>query len=342
MTLADARKAAADAQHTLARGQNPAKAKADAKIKADAAKANTLTAIAENYLKRAGKDLRTFDQRVSILKRLIYPALGDKPIGSIKRSDIVAMLDKIEDRNGPRAADVVLSVLRKIMRWHATRDDEFTVPIVPGMNRQKATEHQRDRVLNDDELRRVWQAATPEQPFGALIRLALLTSARRGELAGMKWDEVGADGVWTLPTSRSKIGKEIARPLSKAALTILDELPRIDGCPFVFTTTGRTPIKQFSLAKEKLDAASGTSGWTIHDLRRTARSLMSRAGVGVDIAERCLGHAMPTIRATYDKHQYIEEMRHGFGALAAQIESIINPPVSDVADMAAERSKRRR
>src|SRR5262249_5879409 len=225
MTLADARKAAADAQLALARGENPAKAKADATIKADAAKPNTLTAVCENYLKREGGKLRTLDQRVSILRRLIYPKLGDKPIGSIKRSDLVALFDKIEDENGARASDVALAVLRRILRWHAIRDDEFVVPIVPGMARQKPAEHRRDRILTDDELRALWAHTADNSTFSALVRFLLLTAARRGEAAGLRWEgeigtvrctvkqtergierevEVDFDNVWKLPARRSK------------------------------------------------------------------------------------------------------------------------------------------
>jgi integrase len=71
--------------------------------------------------------------------------------------------------------------------------------------------------------------------------------------------------------------------------------------------------------------------WRIHDLRRSSRSLLSRAGVNPDIAERCLGHALPAIRATYDRHRYLDEMAHAFEALAALIERIVNPTDTVVA-----------
>jgi integrase len=344
MTLADARKAAADAQHALARGENPAKAKVDAKVKADAAKANTLTAVCENYLQREGGKLRTLDQRVSILRRLIYPTLGDKPIGSIKRSHLVVLFDKIEDENGARAADVALAVLRRILRWHAIRDDEFITPVVPGMARQKPAEHRRDRILTDDEIRAVWAATADESAFSGLIRFALLSGARRGEIAGMKRDEVDPDGVWTLPASRSKTKTEVVRPLSEVAQALVEQMPQIDGCPYVFaSSTGRTPIGQFSGPKAKLDAASGVTGWTIHDIRRTSRSLLSRCkDVTVDHAERVLGHARPDLIERYDRHDYIEEMRFAVEALSALITTIVNPPAADVADMAAERARRQR
>ena len=110
--------------------------------------------------------------------------------------------------------------------------------------------------------------------------------------------------------------------MSRAAQAVLAAQPH-DDLPYVFTTNGITPIKSFSEPKAKLDAASGVSGYRLHDLRRTARSLLSRAGVSVDIAERALGHAMPVIRATYDRHRYIEEMAQAFEALALLIDRIV-------------------
>jgi integrase len=329
VTLAAAREAATAAQRALEQGNNPAKAKADAKIKADAAKADTLTAVCENYLRREGGKLRTLDQRVSILRRLIYPALGDRPIGSIKRSEIVAMLDKIEDHNGPRAADVALAVLRRVFTWHALRDDDFSSPIIRGMNRQKAIEHRRERTLDDAEIRRLWAATADKTAFSALIRFLLLTSARRTEAAGMRWDEV-VDGIWSLPAARSKTKVEVVRPLSKAAQEVLAGLPRFEGCAVAFTSTILAPLRQFSSPKARLDTASGVTGWRLHDLRRTSRSLLSRAGVNSDIGERALGHVIPGVRGVYDRHKYLDEMRHAFEALSAQIETIIHPPEGEV------------
>jgi integrase len=335
VSLHDARVAATRAREQVAKGMDPAKAKADAKIRTDAAQGDTVTAICELYLKREGGKLRTLDQRVSILKRQVYPVLGSRPIGEIKRSEIVHLLDRVEDNSGPRAADVCLGVLRAIFHWHEKRSDEFRSPVVRGMARQKPAEHRRERILTDDEICKLWAAtADGQQPFSALIRFALLTSARRNEIAGMKRDEIDGDGIWTLPAARSKTKTEVVRPLSKAAFAVLDGLPQIDGCPYPFTLNGVTPINNFSDSKRRLDAASGVTGWRLHDLRRTARSLLSRCkDVSVDHAERVLGHALPGIRATYDRHTYADEIRYAVEVLAAQIGIIVNPPEGAVIPM---------
>jgi integrase len=342
MTLADARKAAADAQAALARGANPATTKQTAKVKAMEAQANTVASVCAKYLAREHAKLRisTASQRESIFRRLVYPAIGERPIGSVRRSELTAMLDKIEDASGPRMADVALAVLRRVFTWHALRDDNFLSPIVRGMNRQKSAEHRRSRILDDDELRAVWAATEDNAPFSALVRFLLLTSARRTEASAMKRDEVDADGIWVLPASRSKTKTEVTRPLSKAAQEILAEQPHIDGCDYVFSATGRGPFKSYPNEKQKLDAKSGVVGWRLHDLRRTARSLLSRAGVNSDVAEKSLGHSRGDIIERYDRHKYLSEMAHAFELLSAEIERIVHPPTSEVADMAVERGKR--
>jgi integrase len=81
----------------------------------------------------------------------------------------------------------------------------------------------------------------------------------------------------------------------------------------------------FARLKCEIDEASGVRGWRLHDLRRTARSLMSRAGVNSDHAERCLGHVIGGIRGTYDRHEFYVEKKHALESLAAQIERVLDP-----------------
>jgi integrase len=321
--LAAARKAAADAMHEVAQGRDPCQAKMIAKQKAADATADTLQAVAADYLKREGSKLRTVKQRVQIFERLVYPALGSRPIAEIKRSDVIKLLDTVEDNNGARMADEVLMIVRKLMNWHASRSDDFRSPIVRGMARTVASDRARDRILSDDELRRVWQASPPDTVAGAFIRTLILTAARRMEVAAMPWSELEGND-WILPKARNKIGEELVRPLSAAALQVLDGVPRIVGCPFVFSN-GSRPIANFSSLKRDLDKRSGVTGWRLHDLRRTARSLLSRAGVGADIAERCLGHTIGGVRGIYDRHTYQPEMKLAYEKLAGLVAGIVDP-----------------
>jgi integrase len=87
----------------------------------------------------------------------------------------------------------------------------------------------------------------------------------------------------------------------------------------------------------RLKQATGTNGWRVHDLRRTARTLLSRAGINSDVAERCLGHTIGGVRGIYDRHAFENEMLHAFEALAAQIDRIVNPPANIVTPLRRKR-----
>jgi integrase len=292
--------------------------------KAASAAENTLQSIAEEYLARDGRELRSYHHQRLVLQRLVYPSLGNRQIDEIRRSDLVRLLDRIADENGPRQADAVLAFIRRIMNWHASRSDDFRSPIVRGMARTKPSQRRRRRVLSDDELRSIWQAAEVQpSAFGRLVQFLLCTAARRNEAARMLHSEV-IGSEWVIPPERYKTGLELLLPLSPAAMRILDKTPKIGGT-FVFTNDGRRPIAGFSKGKAAFDAQCGVKDWTLHDLRRTARSLMSRAGVPSDHGERCLGHVMSGVRGVYDRHQYEREKLHAFEALASLIESIVNP-----------------
>ena len=118
---------------------------------------------------------------------------------------------------------------------------------------------------------------------------------------------------------------------------MLDAVPKVGRSGYVFTTDGNNPIAGFSKFKRSFDAkvlaelrkqdpeAKPLPNWTLHDLRRTARSLMSRAGVPSDHAELCLGHVISGVRGVYDRHGFFEEKRQAFEVLAAQIERVLNP-----------------
>lgn len=274
--------------------------------------------------------------RKATLERLVYPTLGDRPINDIRRSEIVRLLDTIEDESGPAAADKTLAFIRRVLNWHASRSDDFRTPIVPGMSRTKPRERARARTLTDEEIRVVWKVAEGQGAFGRLVRFLLLTGARRNEGAQATWGEIdGSD--WTLPAARNKTKVDLIRPLSKAALATLAEKPKgaNEAAP-VFSTDGKNPTSGFSKFKLEFDKAVTAElrkhdpkaeplpNWTIHDCRRTARSLMSRAKVPTDHAERVLGHVIGGIRGTYDLYEYRDEKRDALRALATLVDRIIS------------------
>jgi integrase len=357
LTLSDARKQARTILGAVAKGSDPL----GERQKVTMAAANTLKAVCESYLAReagmrrdaegratfkSGK-VRRGQDRLAAFERLVYPKLGNRQIDDIKRTDIVRLLDAVEEERGPVMADQVLGYLRRVFAWHASRSDDFRSPIVRGMARTKPRDRARERTLTDDEIRIVWKTAEAfPGPFGALVRFVLLTATRRNEAARLVRGEISDNGQdWTIPAARYKSKQDHLVPLSVAARSLLAGIPAIgrsnDG--YVFTTGGKTAISGFSKCKHQFDSAVAEAlrgkdpkakplpNWTLHDLRRTARSLMSRAGVPSDHAERCLGHVIGGVRETYDRHSYQVEKKHAFEALAVQIERIINPQDNVVA-----------
>jgi integrase len=266
-----------------------------------------------------------------VLKRAVYPILGDRPINEIRRSEIVRLLDQIADERGPVAADRALATIRRVFNWYASRSDDFRSPIVRGMARTKPGERARARILTDDEIRVVWRTAEGQGTFGRLIRFLLLTGARRTEAAAMPWAEL--DGTeWLLPGSRNKTKLDLLRPLPATALAVLGDRP--DGAKFVFPSDkgalcGYGPLKEnfdkavLSQLRKSDPDAEAIPRWVLHDLRRTARSLLSRAGVPSDHAERCLGHVIGGVRGIYDRHEYRDEKARAYEALARLIDRIV-------------------
>jgi integrase len=324
ITLAAARKEAASALYDVERGIDPSDAKRRTRDDERDAAADTLEEVCGQFFRRDGAKLRSAYDWKRDLDRLVLPALGARPIAEIRRKDIVRLLDSIEDRNGAAAADTVLAIIRRVMNWYSVRDDSFRSPIVKGMRRRKPSEHTRNRILNDDEIRAVWRAADGTAgPFGGYIKFLLLSAARRNEGAHLKWSEITGN-QWHLPGARNKTKTDLIRPLSTATQAALAKVPRIAGSEYVFSSDGRR-LGGMTRRKHELDVASGVSQWTLHDLRRTARSLMSRAGVPSEHAERCLGHVIGGVEGVYDRHQYGKEMLVAYEKLAAIIEQIVNP-----------------
>jgi integrase len=320
LSLSQARTEAKILQGDVAKGRDPVAQKRSL------ANRSSFKAVAEQYLKREGSKLRSVKVREQVLERWIYPAIGTRPIDLIKRSEIVKLLDQVEDRAGAPMADHVLMIVRRIMGWHASRDDDFRSPIVRGMSRSNPGERARKRILTDDEIRLLWRASSKSgTPFARMLQFILLTGVRRNEAARMVRNELsGAE--WVIPAARVKGKREFVLPLSDEALAILSTLPNVGGPTGpIFTTDGKKPIAAFSQFKAKIWTDSGVTDWNIHDLRRTARSLMSRTGVNSDHAERALGHVIGGIRGVYDRHEFYEEKKLALRALAQQIERILNP-----------------
>ena len=310
-------------------------------------KPDSVAAVVQNFLKRhvAKKGLRSAPEIERIFNRYVLPSWRTRTFIDIRRSNVTKLLDQIEDDNGPAMADRVLAAVSGLCNWYASRTDDYSSPIVRGMRRSDPNERARTRVLSHEELRLIWPVLDGRGPFGAFVKVLVLTGQRRGKVAEMRWADVSDDGTWMIPTEeREKNNPGILR-LPAAVMEIIRAQAPVAGNPHVFPgrrIKGGPPIAGFAPLKRALDEAvveangAPLEHWTLHDLRRTARSLMSEAGVRPDIAERVLGHVIPGVEGIYDRHSYFEERAEALEKLSALLDLILNPPPENVVPMRKE------
>jgi integrase len=306
-------------------------------------KPDSYEAVAAKWLELyvGKKGLRSQYEIERLLRNFVLPVWGKRDFVSIRRSDISKLLDSIETDSAWNA-DHVLAIIRKIAKWHATRDENYNSPFVEGMRRTRSEERERDRILNDDELRKVWRQAEANGVFGALVRVLLLTAQRRGAVVGMKWDDL-KDGVWEIDTEERMKGTADAVQLPAAALAAINALPKFKSNPFVFAAArGPGALNGFNKRKAAFDKACGVTGWTLHDLRRTARSLMSRAGVSDEHAEHTLGHKLQGVKRVYNRYDFFKEKNDALAKLATLIDRIVVPPEANVVPLQQPAAKRRK
>lgn len=309
------------------------------RAKQAAAHSETFEIVAEKYLKRFvdGKR-RTAPAMRKMIERL-YPNWGSKPFETIRRSDISDLLDNIEETRGPRAADVTLAILRRMMGKYAVAHDDYASPIREGMARiENPSERSRDRILSDDEVRALFAACDGQGLFGNFVKMLLFTAQRRTKVSTMQWDDLDGD-IWTIATEDREKGNAARLKLPKPALAVIQSQRELRTNGYVFPTSFKTsrddPGKHYgsfsafgegkaALDKVMAEIKPDIPHWTLHDLRRTARSLMSRAKVRPDIAERVLGHAIPGVQGIYDRHAYDLERAQALTALSTLIGRILD------------------
>jgi integrase len=325
----------------------------------------TTKAICENYFATECGMVRDVDGKATfngrlrsapwqmryVFEPLVYPKIGDIQIKELKRSQIATMLDQIARDSGPVMADRTLAHVRKALNWYASRTDDYRSPIVKGMAKTKPKERAGKRVLADDEIRDIWIICETEglkdlpAPFRRFQCCLFLAASRRTEAAAMSWSEMESlsrddfkGDAWTCPAERMKGKLEHLVPVTDALRELIGEQPKDwRKQPYVFSTTGgMRPFSGYSKSKAALDrevdALRKREGrqpmrpWTMNrDVRRTARTLLTRAGVPSEIAERVIAHEIPGVEGIYNRYEYVAEKYDALTKLAALIERILHP-----------------
>lgn len=365
MDIPDARRAAQDVRRVIDAGGDPNAEKRETVRQAEqAAKSRrSLSDVLDEYereklanLRRGAAVRRALDGKKGLLREFIRR----EPV-SITKADIADAVKK-HAKTSPIAARRALAYAHAFFNWCVHED---VVPTNPaGTVKKPGKENQRDRYHLIDELAEIWEAAgTLGYPFGPMYRLLIATPMRREEIAGLPVAELdlgsdadAAQGVWTLPGDRTKNGQALRVPLSPLARSIIkealaDDARPLDGTdengrtkpnPYLFSTTGYSPVSGFAKGKRRLDAAIAEArgkaaeaggrepepmpDWVIHDLRTTfATMACDRLAIDPAVADRCLNHTASAttskIMRTYNRSDRYDERRAALNAWANFIET---------------------
>jgi integrase len=336
-SLGDTRKIKLDAARKIARarfaavelGGDPAADRNTARVAAAAVKL-TLGAVADRYLKAKQSTLRpnSYAAAVRYFGQHWAP-LRPMPIGAITRAHVAAELQVMIADRGRIAAARARSNLSALYSW-AIGEGLVEHNVVTGSNAPDADVKSRKRVLNDDELRAIWSACHDDD-FGRIVQLLVLTGCRRTEVGDLKWSELDlATGIMTIPGERTKNGITLVLTLPPVALDILRSVPRRSGQrDFVFGKRGVDGFNAWSYASIALNSRVTTAlgrslpPWSMHDLRRTTRSGLSRIGVPPHIAERVINHAPPHLEQIYDQYSYEGEIANALARWADHVLAVV-------------------
>jgi len=342
-SLEAARAAAKAALGDVERGLDP-KAKPAAETQAKVEKAaNTFKTIGERFMKQHVGPRLALSTHREYRRALFGPDTAEwanRPVSSITRADVRAVIDAMVERGSPSAANNTLAYLAKFFNWCAEKD----LVDVPPTDRLKkpGPKNVGERTLTEAEIAEVWQAFGAEGgAFCDLFKLLLLTGQRRGEVAGMRRGELSSlDGdrpLWDIPSDRTKNSRPHSVPLAPQAVTIINARPEIGEVGLLFTTTGKTPVSAFSKTKERVDGRiarrreeaglSPMPDWTLHDLRRTMVTMMNeRLGIAPHVVESCVNHvsggAKAGVAGVYNKALYLTERRAAMIAWAEFVRAL--------------------
>ena len=333
MSVAEAHAAASQARLDVEHGIDPA-AKTVA-VRVAERQAPTFAELAELFMAqhaRVKKRPASVAGDAAKLKRDLLPAFGPHKAEAIERADVRTLLQGIVTRGAPIQANRTLALLRKIYNWGIGEDlvtrnpcDRLPAP---------AKERQRDRVLNEVELRALMVAlptSRVSRPVQLILQLQLLTAQRCGEVLRARWDQIDLTGTWwTIPAEMAKNGLSHRVPLSPQAVAVLEEArqlspssatvfpsPRADK-PMVITTVG------LAVRRNAGDFAA-VGGFKPHDLRRTAASHLTGMGFPRLVVSKLLNHAEGGVTAIYDRHSYDQEKREALVAWGERVDAMGTP-----------------
>lgn len=311
-----------------------------AKQESDNAQALTFADVLEEIWKVELINKRSGADTKKLLIRNVIPEWGNRRLDTIKRRDIVLLLDEINKR-APVTRNRVHSALSRLFNFAAERG---IIEDSPCTRIKKVHEESKERFLSDQEIELFWEALDPDNRlFDAYfltkiaLKLILVTGQRPGEVAGMKWSEI-EENLWTIPAERMKTKKAHTVILPSLALELIEQAGSISSdSKYVFKSShkdGDQPIDTQAVSRAVLKHWNKTGikeKFTPHDLRRTVRTKLAELGVDDIIAERMLGHQLQGMMKIYNQHDYLKEKGLAFNKWDRRLREITGMVVNEPA-----------
>lgn len=278
----------------------------------------TLAALLAFYGSKVAAGQKSWPQQRRRVE-LVFKAHLSRPLASITRMDLQVAADSYPA--GQQALGA-LNALRPVLKWAASRG--YVGPDVLQLH-ASAAKVQRDRVLSRDELALLLPVLGKPGGFVGAVRFMLLTLARREEVCGARWADVDLGGaVWRIGADRAKNGMEHLVPLSRQAVAQLRLIGPGKPDALIFATSKGGHLTNWHRATQDIMEASGTAGWTRHDLRRTGATMLGDMGELPDIIEAALNHVAirSQLAATYNRSRYRPQVATALQRLADALDGI--------------------
>ena len=338
ISLAEARGMVVDARRLIASGVSPAGEKRRKKDVVAAAK--SFGHWARDWIEKYKMAESTRAMRRSVLERDLLPRFDRQKLAEVTEADLRALCDKIVARGAPATAVHAREIVMGVFDWAILKGEKVANPAHAVRPCSIATFEARERALSPEEVGIAFRLLdqVPTQPTNRLaLRLVLLTMIRKGMIVGARWDEIRwADAVWEVPKERMKGRKPHIVYLSQQALDILVALQTCAGSSPYIVPGRYDGDRSISLATlnqvTKLICTRATENalplahFTVHDLRRTASTILHEAGFNSDWIEKCLAHEQRGVRAVYNKAEYAAQRRDMLQQWADMVDSWIACP----------------
>ncbi|MDP3704367.1 MAG: tyrosine-type recombinase/integrase [Legionellaceae bacterium] len=264
----------------------------------------------------------------------IIPLLGHKALETLQTIDITHALDAIVKRGAPILANRILSSLKQAFNYAVSRGNIQQNPAASIRAKDiGGTERPSERFLTLDEIGKIWQFLDSSQcqmsfQTKSAIKIVVLTGVRTAEIRLAQWHHMDfPNSLWTIPPEHNKGKVTVKIHLSHLAKAVLEELKAV--CDSSFVLPGlieNKPLDENALPRaiRRMQDKVGIPEWTAHDLRRTfATQLGETLNIDPVVIEKCLGHKMPRIMATYNKNEMLPQRKDALEQWAQCIENVL-------------------